>query len=38
MARFAYPQVMDRIDADGYYALITERLARLPMSATSNQG
>ncbi len=36
--RPANAQVMDRIDADGYYALITERLARLPMSATSKQG
>ncbi len=26
-------QVMDRIDADGYYALIVERLRRLPISA-----
>ncbi len=32
--RPANAQVMDRIDADGFYALITERLARLPMSAT----
>ncbi len=38
--RPANAQVMDRIDADGFYALITERLARLPMtgSATSKQG
>ncbi len=38
--RPANAQVMHRIDADGFYALITERLARLPLtgSAASKQG